>query len=315
MRKKTGIAVIVMTMLLSACAGIPGMDSLNGSSQVSEETGEEQDSAADDREDGDESDPGEDSTADARESGDGASREQSGGTGRGNAKIELKGNEKSQSHGGGEAQIKTGGRAEESSEEAEPEETDAPEGQEDGGDEETDSYARGVTTDEGWESEYWNLRYTAPEGLYMLNEEGLDAMMGLSEEQIAKNYSEKQREYLKLTSLIEMMSMTVTGDTNVAATVEKLYVKGMETEEYKKAALLHLRLMQEPVYEILDDSGTAEIAGETYALVNTRAEGNTECLQDYYFRVEGERALIIVITYTEETADTAEAILNGFDVY
>lgn len=314
MRKKTGIAVTaitVMTMLLSACAGIPGMDSLNGSSQASEEAGEEPGSQADDPE----ADSGQDSAADDHESGDEAGREQSGSTGRGNGKIDLKGSDRSQSHSGGEIRIRTGGKTGGDSIEADPEETDASEEQEESGDEETDSYTLGVTTDEGWESEYWNLRYTAPEGLYMLNKEGLDALMGLSEELAAKNYTERQREYLKLTTLYEMMSMTLANDANVGITVEKLYVKGMETEEYKKAALLHLRLMQEPVYEILDDSGTAEIAGETYAVVNTRVESNDVCLQDYYFRVEGERAMIIVITYTEETADTAGAILNGFGVY
>lgn len=184
-------------------------------------------------------------------------------------------------------------------------------------DESKDSYVKGTITDDGWESAYWNLRYTAPEGLYMLNEEGLDALMGLSEEMLSENYTERQQEYIKLTTLYEMVSMTATGDANAAVTVEKLLVKGMTTEDYKKAALLQLRLVQNPAYEILDDSGTAEIAGETYAVVATRAEAEDggAYFQDYYFRVEGERALILLVTYAETTADIAGEILSGFDVY
>lgn len=176
------------------------------------------------------------------------------------------------------------------------------------------SYVKGVTTDNGWESEYWNLCFTAPEGVFMLSDEGMEALMGIGEDIISENYSEKQREYLEMTSLYEMLGTNAEGDANVAVTVEKLMVRGMDTEDYKKAALLHLRMMQEPAYEILDDSGTAEIAGETFAMVKTRVDSGGEYFQDYYFRVSGDRALIITITYAEATSEQAAALLGGFDV-
>ena len=176
------------------------------------------------------------------------------------------------------------------------------------------AYVKGVTTDNGWESEYWNLRFTAPEGVFMLSDEGMEALMGIGEDIISENYSEKQREYLEMTSLYEMLGTNAEGDANVAVTVEKLMVRGMDTEDYNKAALLHLRMIQEPVYEILDDSGTAEIAGETFAVVNTRVDSGGEYYQDYYFRVSGDRALIITITYAEATSEQAAALLGGFDV-
>ncbi len=176
------------------------------------------------------------------------------------------------------------------------------------------AYVKGVTTDNGWESEYWNLRFTAPEGVFMLSDEGMEALMGIGEDIISENYSEKQREYLEMTSLYEMLGTNAEGDANVAVTVEKLMVRGMDTEDYKKAALLHLRMMQEPAYEILDDSGTAEIAGETFAMVKTRVDSGGEYFQDYYFRVSGDRALIITITYAEATSEQAAALLGGFGV-
>ena len=149
----------------------------------------------------------------------------------------------------------------------------------------------------------------------MLSDEGMEALMGIGEDIISENYSEKQREYLEMTSLYEMLGTNAEGDANVAVTVEKLMVRGMDTEDYKKAALLHLRMMQEPAYEILDDSGTAEIAGETFAMVKTRVDSGGEYFQDYYFRVSGDRALIITITYAEATSEQAAAIFDGFGAY
>lgn len=206
-----------------------------------------------------------------------------------------------------------GGESEEDSEEGRQTGSAVESGDDESGEADS-SYVKGVTTDNGWESEYWNLCFTAPEGVFMLSDEGMEALMGIGEDIISENYSEKQREYLEMTSLYEMLGTNAEGDANVAVTVEKLMVRGMDTEDYKKAALLHLRMMQEPVYEILDDSGTAEIAGETFAVVNTRVDSGGEYYQDYYFRVSGDRALIITITYAEATSEQAAALLGGFDV-
>ena len=204
-----------------------------------------------------------------------------------------------------------GGESEEDSEEGRQTGSAVESGDDESGEADS-SYVKGVTTDNGWESEYWNLRFTAPEGVFMLSDEGMEALMGIGEDIISENYSEKQREYLEMTSLYEMLGTNAEGDANVAVTVEKLMVRGMDTEDYKKAALLHLRMMQEPVYEILDDSGTAEIAGETFAMVKTRVDSGGEYFQDYYFRVSGDRALIITITYAEATSEQAAAIFDGF---
>lgn len=206
-----------------------------------------------------------------------------------------------------------GGESEEDSEEGRQTGSAVESGDDESGEADS-SYVKGVTTDNGWESEYWNLRFTAPEGVFMLSDEGMEALMGIGEDIISENYSEKQREYLEMTSLYEMLGTNAEGDANVAVTVEKLMVRGMDTEDYKKAALLHLRMMQEPAYEILDDSGTAEIAGETFAMVKTRVDSGGEYFQDYYFRVSGDRALIITITYAEATSEQAAALLGGFDV-
>ena len=150
----------------------------------------------------------------------------------------------------------------------------------------------------------------------MLNEEGLDAVMGISQEMVTENYTEQQKKYLDLITLYEMMSLSTTEDVNVVVSAEKLMMAGMTTEDYKNAAGFQLRLLEEPVMEIVDDSKTTEIAGETYSILNVLAKQDGEQkYQDYYVRVSGNRALCIIITYTDDTADKATEILEGFAAY
>ena len=279
MKKRIGIAVIAIALLLSGCTVPMPMEILE---QIARSGN--RDSAAESPSPETESRPEEDAT-----------------------KLkEKRDNDK-------QALVVHGGESEEDSGEGSRTGSAVESGDDESGEADS-SYVKGVTTDNGWESEYWNLCFTAPEGVFMLSDEGMEALMGIGEDIISENYSEKQREYLEMTSLYEMLGTNAEGDANVAVTVEKLMVRGMDTEDYKKAALLHLRMMQEPVYEILDDSGTAEIAGETFAVVNTRVDSGGEYFQDYYFRVSGDRALIITITYAEATSEQAAALLGGFDV-
>ena len=279
MKKRIGIAVIAIALLLSGCTVPMPMEILE---QIARSGN--RDSAAESPSPEAESRPEEDAT-----------------------KLkEKRDNDK-------QALVVHGGESEEDSGEGSRTGSAVESGDDESGEADS-SYVKGVTTDNGWESEYWNLCFTAPEGVFMLSDEGMEALMGIGEDIISENYSEKQREYLEMTSLYEMLGTNAEGDANVAVTVEKLMVRGMDTEDYKKAALLHLRMMQDPVYEILDDSGTAEIAGETFAVVNTRVDSGGEYFQDYYFRVSGDRALIITITYAEATSEQAAALLGGFDV-
>ena len=178
-----------------------------------------------------------------------------------------------------------------------------------------DGYVKGVTTDYGWESQYWNLRFTAPEDVFMLSDEGIGTIMGRGQEVLSENYDWEQSEYAADANVYEMMAATARADTNMIVMVEKLLMRGLTSENYRKAALLQLKLLNGPAYTILDDSGTAEIAGETYTVVNTQVEYNGTYYQDYYFRVVDDRALCITITYLEETADQAEEFLDSFDVY
>lgn len=210
-----------------------------------------------------------------------------------------------------------GGQKEESGQEQQGQEEGS--GQDSGADEkeETDDYIRGTNTDAGWESEFWGLHFTAPEGLYMLNEEGLNTAMGLGKELVSKNYSELQATYAEMVSLYEMMCMSPGGETNVVVTVEKLYMKNMSSADYMKAAMTQLEALKEPVYTILENDGNeTEIGGENFCVAKVKGESGAASLyQDYYVRVKNNRALIIIITYGDGDEEGAQTILNSFEAY
>lgn len=210
-----------------------------------------------------------------------------------------------------------GGQKEESGQEQQGQEEGS--GQDSGTDEseETDDYTRGTNTDTGWESEFWELRFTAPEGLYMLNDEGLNTAMGLGKELLSKNYTELQAEYAEMVSLYEMMCMSPGGETNVVVTVEKLMMKNMSSADYMKAAMTQLEALKEPVYTILENDGNeTEIGGENFCTAKVKGEsGGASLYQDYYVRVKNNRAIIIIITYGDGDEEGAQTILNSFEAY
>lgn len=183
--------------------------------------------------------------------------------------------------------------------------------------EETDCYVQGAVTDYGWESEYWNLRFWVPEDVYMLSDEGLTSVREAGEDIVAedRDLTEAQQDRLEDTTLYEMMAVTPQADANVLVMAEKLLMRGLTAEKYRKALEVQLLLMRVAEITVLDDSKTAQIAGETYAVLNLQVEHDNSYFQDYYVRVVGDHALCIVVTHTEETEEKAAEILDSFDVY
>lgn len=208
---------------------------------------------------------------------------------------------------------KLGGNAKSDEEDARnPEGTDAADGEDlqaMGG------YARGITTDTGWESEFWGLRYTAPEGMYMMNEEGLDMMMGLSEDVLSDSYDERQLEYMKLTNVYEMMSTTQAGDANVVVTAEKLMMRNFKSSDYADAVRTQLATLYGSQYTMREGEETIEIGGETYYVVSYTVEGTPSYCQDCYVRVKDDRAISMIISYQDGSEEMAASILEGFEVY
>lgn len=188
------------------------------------------------------------------------------------------------------------------------------EGEEDGEEKDADSYERGILSENSWESAFWELRFAPPKGLSMLGEEELNSMMGLGENMLADNFSEQQVEYAKMMNVYEMMSSNLTGSANVVVTTEKLLGSGFSAEDYLEAMKQTITSISTISYTILEEGQTIQIGDETYGVMKAMGEGNGMVLyQDYYVRVKGNRALAIAVTYTDDTLELSQEIINCFE--
>lgn len=74
--------------------------------------------------------------------------------------------------------------------------------EEGGGEAAAGKYAKGSVSETGWESEFFGLRYTAPEGMGMSTEEELNDLMGLGQEVLSDDFSELQLKYCGYLSIL-----------------------------------------------------------------------------------------------------------------
>lgn len=177
-------------------------------------------------------------------------------------------------------------------------------------------YVKGTSTETGFESEWLGLRYTAPEGMVMSTEEELNEVMGMGQEMLSEDFSELQLEYAKMSSVYEMMSKNEAGTTNIIVTVEKLPSSNFSVEDYAEAIKTNLKAVTTIAYTISDDLETVSVGGSDFTKITAQADySGVNMHQDYYVRVIGDRAVSMALTYVDETASEAEAIINAFEAY
>lgn len=177
-------------------------------------------------------------------------------------------------------------------------------------------YVKGTSTETGFESEWLGLRYTAPEGMVMSTEEELNEVMGMGQEMLSEDFSELQLEYAKMSSVYEMMSKNEAGTTNIIVTVEKLPSSNFSVEDYAEAIKTNLKAVTTITYTISDDLETVSVGGSDFTKITAQADySGVNMHQDYYVRVIGDRAVSMALTYVDETASEAEAIINAFEAY
>ena len=275
MKRKVLFMTLAMTVVLTACGGnADKAASSNADANVSEDAGTAADDGAESTDDAAES------TDDAAESTDAADDVQAAtadeaGVGAADTEAEA------EAEGDGEAA--------------------------------SGKYAKGSVSETGWESEFFGLRYTAPEGMGMSTEEELNGLMGLGQEVLSDDFSELQLKYAELTSVYEMMSVADDQTTNVVVTVEKLMGK-MDASQYVSALEQGLSQVSAISYTLISDDETVKIGNGDYIKVSYQAESSgVSMYQDYYVRVVDDRAIALTLTYIDESA--RDNVLNAFTAY
>ena len=202
--------------------------------------------------------------------------------------------------------------------EVEEEETEAEVEEEEAEVEETEDgtgFAKGFVTEAGWESEWMGIRFTCPEGVTMSTEEELNEVMGLGQEALSEDFSEAQLKYAELSTVYEMMCTDELGVTNVIVSAEKLPMT-ITAEQYIEAVEQQLSAVSAVSYETVSNDEVVTIGDVDFTKLECKADyEGVSMYQNYFVTIKDDRAFTIIMTYIDETAETADAIMNGFAAY
>ncbi|MDE7248542.1 MAG: hypothetical protein K2N82_01365 [Lachnospiraceae bacterium] len=176
-------------------------------------------------------------------------------------------------------------------------------------------FSKGTVSESGWESQWLNMRFTAPNGTRMASEEELDELMGISEELLLEDLSDVQIKYAELTSVREMMCYDERTKSNVIVSVDRLPLK-MSEEIYAEQLEQSLLAVSAMTYEKAGENEKVEIAGMSYLRSGYQVETMGQHLHtDYYIRMIEDRAVSIVLTYGENGEELASSMVSSFEVY
>lgn len=171
-------------------------------------------------------------------------------------------------------------------------------------------YYRGTITKTGWESKFIGLRYTNPEGMSMLTEEELDSLIELDRENLSNNFSQYELGFITLTSVFEMMSMSDDQSIIVGVCVERLID---ETDIFQFIKSFETQINRHPLYNytLINDDKTVRIGNDDYIMVSYMIDfNNVFRYQDSYFRIVGDRVIMILLNFNDERA--RDNILDAF---
>ncbi|WP_455716539.1 hypothetical protein [Anaerosporobacter sp.] len=174
-------------------------------------------------------------------------------------------------------------------------------------------YVKGTIKENEYESKYLNLSFTAPEGFSLLTEDVLDQYVQFSSDIIYKDKDQTVIDYAKAVAVYEMMCVeNATNSANVNIVVENLL--GVERTEDEYIELAKQQLQSTGIdYTFGGTIKNVELAGEKYTVID--CIGNyygQELLQQMYVRNIGDRMVVLTVTYTEDTVESKDALLDGF---
>lgn len=179
------------------------------------------------------------------------------------------------------------------------------------------TYEKGTMTDTGFESEWLNLRFVAPEGVAMATQEELDVLMDAGADVVFGDNAETVLAYAETRLVYEMLAKHSSG-ANVAIEVELIPVlnQNMTEEQY-------LQILEETTekanfsYVFDDEVYTCTFVGEEYVARNAVITYDSDYMvyQKMMVRKQENRMILIALTYAENGEEAGEYLLSQFDSY
>ena len=181
------------------------------------------------------------------------------------------------------------------------------------------TYEKGVLTETSFESEYLDLRFTAPDGYIMATQEDMDELIDFGGETTYVDGNKLNLDYAKAATVYEMMVSAPVGYPNVFVLVEKLLLSNMSVDQYLDSLKDQLLNVDSLDYMISDERVSVKVAGENYTQLSTVIHypnmPGLEVIQNYLVRKIDNRVLCFIVTYTANTKDKTDTLLTFFTKY
>ena len=183
-----------------------------------------------------------------------------------------------------------------------------------------DTYAKGIITEEGFESEWMGLRFTKPATVVMATQEEMDAVMLNGLRAMYGEEAEAMFDYADLTTVNEMQATWLAGSPVVQVVVEKMPTAGWTAEAYLATMMANVMATSETsgiVYTMEGDTYAKELAGQEFTGLTVSADigAGAPVYQDYLVKEKDGRMIMVAFTYVEAMEAYLQEALDAFSAY
>ncbi|MHB1453657.1 MAG: hypothetical protein ACYCYM_06870 [Saccharofermentanales bacterium] len=177
----------------------------------------------------------------------------------------------------------------------------------------TGDYVKGTLTATALESEYLNLKFTAPEGFVMATEKEIDALVVFAGDIVYEDVGKEKIDYAMAKTVYEMFVQTPSGLPNASICVEKT-MSNMTVDVYLDSLKTQLLGIETMEYSFDAETTVQTLAGQDYTVLSaTTVYSEVEMIQDYYCRKQGDRIVAIIVTYSTDTQNAMVELLKAFE--
>ena len=174
-----------------------------------------------------------------------------------------------------------------------------------------EKYKKGTLTTKTFKSKTLNMQFKLPDNYIMAGEDELKSMMEAACKITYKDANDQVIDYLKTNVIYEMMACNTSGNPNLIIIAEKLPLSKMTAKQYVKTVGKQLE-NQNSGYKCNYKMKNAKICKHNYVkLTLNKTLMGQKLTQDYYCTKIGDRAVSIVLTYTDKQASEAKKLLAG----
>lgn len=185
-----------------------------------------------------------------------------------------------------------------------------------------EKYSKGTLTDSGFESEWMEIRFNAPEGYVVATQEELDDFISMGQDYVEAAYEENGKKvinYTELTTVYELMTYLPdpdnfgAGDPNLSLAAEKTV---LSTDKYMEALKSQMETLFSGVPITWGDAVSEKVGGlDCDKYTATMDYGVAKMVQSYYITKKGNRVIYFIVSYTPGHEEDVDKLMNAFEPY